>query len=353
MTFSDFSVFKDSDFFLLTSFNYLDKLLLSPLEIIKMVSYSPITNSDKVFSVLNFIQTPIRINQLVNYYLCSEKLSDCLQDLTHQFEHPQPRSWQAIQWHEIEDKQIIGIKLEIFLDILTGTINTEIPIRGYTQTSRQYLESIHPAMARFVGGKVDTTGKLLEIGLWEKEERQHAPALKKVYQQLTGKKFISQPPKVRPYEPSSDPYQALYHHGFHRVITEYSAVCLYLWLMSHTTGELQKVFAELVQDEINHMTKFLGFGRWLFPNLYFPSFKNIIRRLIGFDKAKRVDTTQNKASLFNTFFHLMKVLNWKKWSWLNKLELIYTFVYVLASMMRWNTRLSTNYLEQILRRSPL
>ncbi len=59
-------------------------------------------------------------------------------------------------------------------------MDTEAPIRGYTQTSRQYLEKLHPQMARFVGGTVGKNGELLELGLWEKEERQHTPALIKI-----------------------------------------------------------------------------------------------------------------------------------------------------------------------------
>ena len=43
-------------------------------------------------------------------------------------------------------------------------------------------------------------------------------------------------------------------------------MCLYLWLMSHTTGTLQQVRGELLQDEINHLTKFWGMGMWLYPD---------------------------------------------------------------------------------------
>jgi hypothetical protein len=42
--------------------------------------------------------------------------------------------------------------LDIFLSIIKGALDTEAPIKDYTQTSRQYLEPIHPSMARLVGG---------------------------------------------------------------------------------------------------------------------------------------------------------------------------------------------------------
>jgi hypothetical protein len=112
------------------------------------------------------------------------------------------RIWKPIDWYAINQEQILGCDREVFLSILIGTINTEAPIRGYTQTSRQYLEKIHPQMARFVGGIVAEDNTMLEIGLWEKEERQHTPALIKTYQQLTGEKII--PP--RPVYPKINPH---------------------------------------------------------------------------------------------------------------------------------------------------
>ena len=68
-------------------------------------------------------------------------------------------------------------------------------------------------MARFVGGTVDADGNRQEIGLWEKEERQHTPALLKVYTQLTGEKISPDYRTVRGYIPTGDAYQDLYRHG--------------------------------------------------------------------------------------------------------------------------------------------
>lgn len=193
---------------------------------------------------------------LLDHYFSIAHLSDRLQDLPHQFHDPQPRPWKPIDWQAIALDQIVGIEPQVFLSILRGAIDTEAPIRGYTQTSRQYLEPIDPRMARFVGGVVGADGRLLEQGLWEKEERQHTPALLKIYAQLTGEKIIPLPHRVRAYQAGANPTLALYRHGLHRVATEYGAACLYLWLMAHTRGALQVVLHELLLDEINHMAKF-------------------------------------------------------------------------------------------------
>lgn len=288
----------------------------------------------------NYLQTQRRIKSLVNHYVSEEKLNNRLQDLPIQFENPQPRPWKSINWQTINQNQIIGINPDVFLSIIVGAIDTEAPIRGYTQTSRQYLEKLHPQLARFVGG-IAENGNLLELGLWEKEERQHTPALLKIYQQLTGKKIAPTVRNVREYQPYYDPYADLYCHGLHRVATEYGATCLYLWLMAHTTGELQTVLEELTLDEINHMTKFWGFGVWAFPKssvvaIAQTSFQATIRPM-----------SSSRSSLFRTLHRMTKVLNWQSWSLTNKSSFIYTCTYTLHRLCSWNNTLTPEYLQQL------
>ena len=93
-----------------------------------------------------------RIKYLVQHYLSIEHLNDCLGDRPLQFNNPKVRPWQQIDWQAVSPEQVVGIKLEVFLKILTGAINTEAPIRDYTQTSRQYLQTIHPPMAKCIPG---------------------------------------------------------------------------------------------------------------------------------------------------------------------------------------------------------
>lgn len=311
-----------------------------------MLISSPIDLAGHVNCHPNFFENQTRINYLINHYLTLETLGDRLQDLPVQFENPTPRPWRLIDWPSISSEQILGIEPTVFLSILVGAINTEAPIRGYTQTSRQYLENIHPQLARFVGGIVAEDGRMLELGLWEKEERQHTPALIKIYQQLTGKKLIPQLRTVKPYQPSNHPYEDLYRHGLHRVMTEYAAVCLYLWLMAHTTGTLQHVFAELVQDEINHMTKFWGFGVWMFPESYLTRMRRTLIHLITLDQTQ-VSHVQFTTKLVRTVRRMMGVLNWNDWPWVNKMELVYTFIRVMQQLWIWNKSLTPEYLQKL------
>lgn len=296
----------------------------------------------------SFFQNRTRINYLIDYYLSLEKLNDRLEYLPKQWHNPQPRPWQKIHWQNINDKQIIGIDIAVFLAIIRGTIDTEAPIRGYTQTSRQYLEPIHPNMAQFVGGLVTENNKLKEVGLWEKEERQHTPALMKIHRQLTQKRIIPKFRVVKNYQPSSDPYADLYSHGIHRIVTEYAAVCLYLWLMTHTTGELQQVFEEILQDEINHMTKFWGFGLWLY------SHSTIRQNKLDFNFVTKKKKSEHSLSrLIATFRSMMSVLSWNSWTSVEKIELIYTFIFIWQPMQYWSNNITSTYLQQIFDSSDL
>lgn len=293
---------------------------------------------------MNQTQLYNRTNQLIDTYLTIDHLNDRLADLPHQFHNPTTRPWGPINWAEIGPDQVIGLDASVFANILKGTINTEAPIRGYTQASRQYLEHDYPQMARFVGGRVSATGEIIELGLWEKEERQHTPALLKVYQQLTGQTFTLQPHQARPYSPSDDPRQDLYRHGLHRIATEYGAACLYLWMMTHTTGQLQAVLAELLIDEVNHMSKFWGYGAWAYPE---SSFFKIGKTLFTAMRAKWQDP-QIQGSLLHTLRRMTQELYWAEWSFTNQANLIYTFGRVLERLLQWHRSLTPDYLRELL-----
>lgn len=287
----------------------------------------------------NYWQLQRRIKSLVNHYITPNILNERLEDLPIQFKNHHVRPWKHINWQAINREQIIGIQPEVFLSILVGALDTEAPIRGYTQTSRQYLAQLHPDMARFVGGVIDENEHLLEPGLWEKEERQHTPALLKIYTQITGEKVTPKLRNIRGYLPTNNPNEDLYRHGLHRVATEYGATCLYLWMMAHSTGELQKVLDELLQDEINHMTKFWGFGVWAYPdtNLF-----KVIKTLL-----KTRSQTYERNSLIRTLRRMMGTLNWPAWTLTNKATLLLTFTLVIARLWGWHNKLKPNNLNDL------
>jgi hypothetical protein len=343
----------------------------------------------KTFEKSNLSKSRSPIRNLLNQHLSFAQLNNRLEDLPAQFKQPQMRPWQVIDWDAIATDQIIGISPEVYLAVIAGCMNIEAPIHDYSHTSWHYLQRLYPEMAKFVGGVRSADGSLIEMGLWEKEERQHAPVLHRLYKQLAAAPPQRIKLRAKEYQPSGDPDQDLFRHGLHRITTEYGATCLYLWLMAHSTGALRNLIEELLRDEVNHMTKFLGFGLWAYPGsklMLKPGYISSLMILLAqrmrlssiglincfFHKlcliwegkrspqaptSEDLRATVNYApainNLLTTFKHVMGLVNWQIWNWQNRVELIWVFVIVLWRLRCWSNSLTATYLQDLFGMPPL
>jgi hypothetical protein len=291
----------------------------------------------------NYLHVRARINCLVDRYLTINSLSDRLSDLPQQFTAPHQRPWERINWKAIHSQQIIGIKPAIFLQVLAGAAEIETPIRAYALESWNYLQALHPQMARFMGGVQPGEALTLEIGVWEKEERQHAPVFSKLYQSLTGEKISPKPNSVQDYQPTQNPWQDLQLHLISRITTEWSASAVYLWLMAHSTGELQHAIAQPLQDEINHLAKFWGFCRWGFGNSFAQQLQGSVDYLLKLVQHHQQERTYGQD--LSTKSHLIQNLG-------PAVTLAFSFTRILVRLRAWDRELSSSYLRHLLGASP-
>ena len=282
----------------------------------------------------NYIQTRARINYLVEHYLSLDTLSQRLADLPTQFDHPHQRPWERIQWREIRPDQIIGIDPEIFCMVVASAVEIEAPIRGYASESWKYLQHTHPQAARFMGGLWDEAGNRQEVGIWEKEERQHAPAFGKIYQTLTGQKLTPVPNTVKPYQCTGNPRADLYRHIVSRIATEWAATSTYLWLMAHSTGALQMAIAQPLQDEVNHLSKFWGMTYWGFRDSIPLRILRNTQSLISLTRHHQDERSAGQDLL--QFRHLGYMT-----------EIGFTFTRVMSQLCRWHGHLRIDALEQL------
>ncbi len=229
---------------------------------------------------MTYLQARTEINTLLDSYLTPAILTTRLRDIASQFETPHARPWQPIRWKNIHVDQIVDVDPELFIQVIASAAEIEDPIREYSQESQGYLQPIHPAMARFVGGRRADDGRFLELGVWEKEERQHGPTFSKIHQQLTGIKLQANPNTVAGYQPTQDPRRDADCHLLSRISTEWSATGIYIWLAAHSTGDLHQAIVEPLQDEINHLAKFWGFSRWAFGNSYLDQLRGTTGNLL-------------------------------------------------------------------------
>jgi hypothetical protein len=288
----------------------------------------------------NYLQIRARMNRLVDRYLSIEILSQRLTDLPTQFTQPHVRSWEPIEWKGISSNQIVGVDPELFIMLIAGATEIEAPIREYSQESSAYMQSIHPQMAAYIGGEYQPDGSISSLGAWEKEERQHAPAFSKIYQQLTGEKIKPKPNSVGGYQASDSEWQAIYDHLLGRISTEWGAASVYLWLMAHSTGPLQQAIAQPLQDEVNHLAKFWGFSRWAFDGSYFAQLKGSTKNLLNLSTHHRGERTHGDNIL-------------RKATTVDAIELAFMFSRVMVRLRQWNKELSDSFLIHLFGANPV
>jgi hypothetical protein len=291
----------------------------------------------------HYLQIRARINHLINYYMSFDRLSQHLTDLPTQFIDPSTRPWEPVNWQAIHPDQILGIDPVIFTQLLASAAEIEVPIRGYSQESWQYLRELHPQMAEFMGGSKHPDGKIATLGTWEKEERQHAPALSKIYQQLTGDRLSLKPNEVMGYVEHDDAYQAAQQHVMLRISTEWGAVVVYLWLIAHSTGALQRAIAQPFQDEVNHLAKFWGFSRWAFGATYRQQVQTSSINLISLVQHHQNDRTFGQALTHSS-------LGTEELT--HAIELTFALMRVMVRLRNWNTELSHSFLNHLFGASP-
>lgn len=285
-------------------------------------------------------QIKARIQYLIDHYLALDTLSDRLIDLPKQFTAPQPRSWQKIDWRTIHPSQIVGVEPALFLGLIASSVEIEAPIRAYAQISWSHFHKIHPQMAQFLGGDYDEQHQLMAPGVWEKEERQHAPAFKKIYQRLTGKRLSPTPNTITELPVLKNSGKVLYRHAIRRITTEWSAVSVYLWLMAHSTGSLQQAIAQPLQDEVNHLAKFWGATRWGFADSTADRLVHAGAAFFSLFGHHHSDRTDSDSIL--------------KLSYLGYgTEILYSFIRVIKQLCRWNNHLAMDALIQLLGPRPL
>ena len=282
----------------------------------------------------SYFHTRARLNYLAESYLSPDVLTERLTDLPRQFTKPHQRIWEHFDWKAIAADQIVGVDPKLFTNLIAPSAEIEAPIRLYAEISHNYLQTIHPDMSRFVSGSYDKAGNLVEIGVWEKEERQHAPIFCKIYQQLVGEKLDPRANSITPPSPSQNPTDALYRHAIRRITTEWSAVSVYLWLMAHSTDTLQQAIAQPLQDEVNHLAKFWGMTRWGFADPSLHRLTMMATQFLGMfhhhqgDRPGRDDVVQLSNLRYGA-------------------ELAYIFTRVLGQLCSWDAHLQPELLESL------
>lgn len=113
--------------------------------------------------------------------------------------------------------------------------------------------------------------------------------------------------------------------------------------MAHTTGALQQVLQELLLDEVNHMTKFWGFGYWAYPEASWVKTGWMLLRSSG----GRLRYQRHRGSLFGTLTRMSQTLAWSSWSRGNRRTFAVACLQVLGQMRTWQNTLTSDSLQTL------
>jgi hypothetical protein len=131
-------------------------------------------------------------------------------------------------------------------------------------------------------------------------------------------------------------------------------------LMSHTTGPLRQVLHELVLDEINHMTKFWGFGLWAYPDSYTQRLVRTLRKCLlshlpsvsASDSLQQASHVRSTIEITRTFDRMKSQLSWHQWTLSNRCEMLYTFAIVMYQLLTWSNSLNRTDLNNLFGGTP-
>ncbi|MGK7925725.1 MAG: hypothetical protein AB4290_10845 [Spirulina sp.] len=304
--------------------------------------------------------TKARIKAFIDRDLSLEILSDRTFELSFHYNASPCHPWQPLDWDAISLEQVIDVSGELFLAAIAVSVEVQtMPIHSRQIWER--LPGITPQIASFLGRAIDEEKNWVELGLWEGEERQHSAIFRQVYERLTGEilpvseDFLFAPAtKLKP-----DRYL------FQCVIAKWITTSVYLWLMSHSTGELQAAIARVLQDDIGHLAKFWGILRLRWGDSAPPPLSEDLDRLsqafcspqdpknlsilpsfpLSFDDVEMTEPETDHSDVplaINACDYLAAIL---QFSDSYRLEIGFTLLRTLRQIWRWNQSLTAEDLS--------
>lgn len=285
----------------------------------------------------SYLQIRERINYLIKKYLSVGVLYSHLHNLQIELKTPYQRYPQRIDWQKINLEQITGISNDLFIDKIISAAKLEIKNREFDTEIRDYLQSVNPQIASFLETTSNQNTMVSNLFInegKEKEEDQEFYLFRKIYQHLTGDKLSTQGYAAKQDEFRGNLREKIYNNALNRIINQWSAISIYVWLMAHSTGELQKAIVQPLQDEVNHLAKFWGISYWAFSDSFLSRLQNKTKNLKPLIKnQERQDEQKDEILELNYALH--------------SVELTFTFTSVMMQLYQWHKTLEYLYLENL------
>ena len=96
-----------------------------------------------------YLSTRARINHLIDRFLAIDIMSERLSDLPSQFTNPHQRPWDSIDWKQVNANLVIGVDLQLFIQVVGGAAEIEAPGKGLRSGKLGILAQLPPTNGVF------------------------------------------------------------------------------------------------------------------------------------------------------------------------------------------------------------
>ncbi len=225
--------------------------------------------------VLNLPKVYTRMSELIKKEMQAETLDQYLWSFSGFHHQPQianyrQRAWNKVSLSEIEPSMVKEMSVEEFVKILIFSMEVEDPTIDYQYESGKAFQKLLPRLGRFMGKDEFQKQASEENGFkacesaWCAEEIRHGNIFANIVERLTGKKpSRDNPNQAVPY--GSDIESALKHLGT-RQTYEWNASSAYFLLLAHSTGALHEAIANVMRDEVKHLTIMSAANDYIYGN---------------------------------------------------------------------------------------
>lgn len=285
----------------------------------------------------SYLQIRERINYLIKNYLSAGVLYSHLQNFYLSLKNTHHKfNSDLIDWQKINVEQVIGVSNDLFIDKIIRAVKLETITHDFETEIRDYLQAVNPQVTCLFETHPYLSSIEYNITL-SKQEHQKSYLLRKIYKQLTGDELQLRFHNTKQHEFKGDLKEEIYNNALNRIVAEWSIISIYVWLMAHSTGELQKVILQPLQYEVNHLAKFWGISYWAFSDSFLSRLQSLTKNLTDSVRSSpKQEGEKDEILQINYVLHCV--------------EVNFTFTSVMMQLHQWHKTLEHLYLENLFAR---
>ncbi len=284
----------------------------------------------------SYLQTRERVNYLIRHYLSAGILYSHLHNFYTSLKTPYSRHHhQSLNWQNINFKQVIGVSNDLFINKIISAAKLEMKCHDSETEIRAYLQAVNPRISCFLESiSPPSKPKSIFDRTSRRKEYKKSDLFRKIYQRLTANELNIQYGSVKTYKLKGHLKEEIYNNALNNIVDQWNAISTYIWLMAHSTGELQELMLQPLQNEVNYLVKFWSISYWAFSHSFISSLQKRTQKLTDLiRREEKQEKHKNEILELNSALHFV--------------EVTFTFTSVMMQLYQWHKTLDDTYLENL------